>query len=84
MDLYFESAGTIVTVVSIGKFIEARSKGKTNDSIKMLLDLSGKTAIVIKDDVEMEIPVDEIKINDELIKSDALNEMNKKLLKYFQ
>lgn len=64
MDLYFESAGTIVTVVSVGKFIEARSKGKTSDSIKMLLDLSGKTAIVIKDDVEMEIPVDEIKIND--------------------
>ncbi len=60
MDLYFESAGTIVTVVSIGKFIEARSKGKTSDSIKMLLDLSGKTAIVIRDDKEYEISVDEI------------------------
>ena len=49
MDLYFESAGTIVTVVSIGKFIEAKSKGKTSDSIKMILDLSGKTAIILKD-----------------------------------
>lgn len=64
MDLYFESAGTIVTVVSIGKFIEARSKGKTSDSIKLLLDLSGKNAIVIKDNKEIEIPVDEIKIDD--------------------
>ncbi len=64
MDLYFESAGTIVTVVSIGKFIEARSKGKTSDSIKMLLDLSGKTAIVIRDEKEYEIPVDEIKEED--------------------
>ena len=64
MDLYFESAGTIVTVVSIGKFIEARSKGKTSDSIKMLLDLSGKTAIVVKDEKEYEISVEDIKVDD--------------------
>ena len=64
MDLYFESAGTIVTVVSIGKFIEAKSKGKTSDSIKMILDLSGKTAIILKDNKEIEISVDEIKEND--------------------
>ena len=64
MDLYFESAGTICTVVSIGKFIEARSKGKTSDSIRMLLDLSGKTAIVIRDNKEIEVLVDEIKEND--------------------
>lgn len=64
MDLYFESAGTICTVVSIGKFIEARSKGKTSNSIRMLLDLSGKTAIVLRDDKEIEVVVDEIKEND--------------------
>jgi len=64
MDLYFESAGTIVTVVSIGKFIETRSKGKTSDSIKMILDLSGKNAIVIKDNQEQLIEVDRIKEND--------------------
>ena len=64
MDLYFESAGTIVTVVSIGKFIESRSKGKTSDSIKMILDLSGKNAIVIKDNKEEIIEVDKIKEND--------------------
>lgn len=64
MDLYFESAGTIVTVVSIGKFIESKSKGKTSDSIKMLLDLSGKSALVIRDNVEKEIPIDEVQIDD--------------------
>ena len=64
MDLYFESAGTIVTVVSIGKFIEARSKGKTSDSIKMILDLSGKNATVIRDNEEKVISVDDIKVND--------------------
>jgi len=64
MDLYFESAGTILTVVSIGKYIEAKSKGKTSDAIKMLLDLSGKTACVIKNNKEKIISVDEIKEND--------------------
>lgn len=64
MDLYFESAGTIVTVVSIGKFIEARSKGKTSDSIKMILDLSGKNATVIRDNEEKVISIDDIKVND--------------------
>ena len=64
MDLYFESAGTIVTVVSIGKYIEAKSKGKTSDAIKMLLDLSGKTACVIQEEKEVIIDVDEIKEND--------------------
>lgn len=64
MDLYFESAGTIVTVVSIGKFIESKSKSKTSDSIKMLLDLSGKTALIIRNNEEIEISVDEIQVDD--------------------
>ncbi len=64
MDLYFESAGTILTVVSIGKFIESKSKGKTSDSIRMLLDLSGKDAIVIRNGQEYTIAVDDIKIDD--------------------
>lgn len=64
MDLYFESAGTILTIVSIGKYIESRSKGKTSESIRMLLDLSGKVATVIKDEQEIEITVDEICIGD--------------------
>ena len=72
MDLYFESAGTILTLVSVGKYIEAKSKGKTSDSIKMLLDLSGKTAIRVDQGFsnEQEIKVEEIKIDD-LIKVGA-------------
>lgn len=72
MDLYFESAGTILTLVSVGKYIEAKSKGKTSDSIKMLLDLSGKTAIRVDQEfnIEQEIKVEEIKIDD-LIKVGA-------------
>lgn len=72
MDLYFESAGTILTLVSVGKYIEAKSKGKTSDSIKMLLDLSGKTAIRVDQEFnnEQEIKVEEIKIDD-LIKVGA-------------
>ncbi len=66
MDLYFESAGTILTLVSVGKFIEAKSKGKTSNSIKMLLDLSGKNANVV--DVNYEnlhtISVEDIKVDD--------------------
>lgn len=72
MDLYFESAGTILTLVSVGKYIEAKSKGKTSDSIKMLLDLSGKTAIRVDQGFsnEQEIKVEQIKIDD-LIKVGA-------------
>lgn len=45
MELYFESAGTILTLVTVGKFIESRSKAKTGESLRMILDLSGKNAI---------------------------------------
>lgn len=66
MDLYFESAGTILTLVSVGKYIEAKSKGKTSDSIEMLLDLSGKTAIKVDDEFnnEKEIKVEEVQVDD--------------------
>lgn len=66
-DLYFESAGTILTVVSIGKFLESRSKGKTSQSIRMLLDLSGKDAIVIRDNKEIIVSVDEI-LKEDIVK----------------
>lgn len=66
MDLYFESAGTILTLVSVGKYIEAKSKGKTSDSIKMLLDLSGKTAVKVDDNFtnDQVIKVEDIKVDD--------------------
>ena len=66
MDLYFEGAGTILTLVSIGKFIELFSKNKTSESLKILLDLTGKKTIRVSNNVEEEIDVDNISIDDTL------------------
>lgn len=66
MDLYFESAGTILTLITLGKYLETKSKGKTSEAINRLLDLSPKTAIVIKDGKEIEVPVEEIRVGDYL------------------
>ncbi len=60
MDLYFESAGVILALITLGKFLEARAKGKTSDAIKKLMDLSPKTALVERNGVEVEIPVEEV------------------------
>ena len=64
MDIYFESAGTILTLITMGKFLEARSKGRTGDAIRKLMDLAPKTAVVIRNGAEVEIPVEEVVIND--------------------
>lgn len=66
-DLYFESAGTILTLITLGKYLETKSKGKTNEAITKLINLVPKTAIVIRDEVEIEIPVEEIKENEIVI-----------------
>ena len=60
MDLYFESAATILTLITVGKFLETRSKGKTGEAIAKLLDLAPKTAIVVRGGVEQEIPVADV------------------------
>lgn len=67
MQLYFESAGMILALVSLGKYIENKSKGKTAKAISKLLDLTPKTAILLKDNEEIEINVDDIKIDDIII-----------------
>lgn len=64
MDLYFESAGTILTLITLGKYLEARSKSKTSEAITRLMELAPKTAIVIRDGEEVEIPSDELSIGD--------------------
>lgn len=64
MDLYFESAGTILTLITLGKYLETRSKGKTKEAISKLMDLTPKTAMVIRDGVEEEIPVEEVQVGD--------------------
>ena len=64
MDLYFESAGMILTLITLGKWLETRSKGKTSQAITRLMDLAPKTATVLRDGVETEIPVEEVAVND--------------------
>ncbi len=63
-NLYFESAAMILTLITLGKFLETRAKGKTGDAIRKLMDLSPKTAHVIRDGTESEIPVEEVRIGD--------------------
>ena len=67
MDLYFESAGTILTLITVGKYLEARSKGHTSDAITKLLDLAPKTAAVERDGAEIEIPVEEVVVGDTVL-----------------
>lgn len=67
MDLYFESAAIILALITLGKFLEARAKGRTSDAIKKLMDLSPKTALVERNGVEEEIPVEEVVKGDTII-----------------
>jgi len=64
MDLYFESAGMILALITLGKFLETRSKGRTSEAISRLMDLAPKTATVIRDGVETEIPVEDVQVGD--------------------
>ncbi len=66
-NLYFESAATILTLVTLGKFLEARSKGKTTEAIRKLLDLGPKTATVLRNSLEIQIPVQEVLVGDEVV-----------------
>lgn len=63
-DLYFESAGTILTLISVGKTLESRSKGKASEAVEKLLNLRPPTAVVLVGDVEKEIPAGELRVGD--------------------
>ena len=63
-DLYFESAAMIVTLITIGKLLEAISKGRTTNALKGLLDLQPKTAVLIRDGQEVTVPVEEVSVGD--------------------
>jgi len=62
--LYFESAGVIITLILLGKSLEASSKGKTSEAIKKLMGLAPKTAIVVRDGDEVEIPIADVVVGD--------------------
>ncbi|MFQ9951107.1 MAG: heavy metal translocating P-type ATPase, partial [Clostridium sp.] len=67
MDLYFESAGMILTLITLGKYLEARAKGRTSDAITKLIHLAPKTALVIRDGREQEIPVEDVLVGDTVV-----------------
>lgn len=64
MHLYFEAAVTILTLITLGKYLEAISKGKTSEAIKKLMGLVPKTATIIRDNNEIVIPIDEVIVGD--------------------
>ena len=67
MDLYFESAGMILTLITLGKWLETRSKGKTSQAITCLMDLAPKTAMVLRDGAEVEVPVEDVAVGDLIV-----------------
>ncbi|MCZ8537707.1 cadmium-translocating P-type ATPase [Paenisporosarcina quisquiliarum] len=67
MNLYYESSAVILTLITLGKYFEALSKGKTSEAIKKLMGMAPKTAIVVRDGVEMEISVDAVETGDIVI-----------------
>jgi len=64
MDLYFESAAMIPTLITVGKMLEAMSKGRTTDALKGLMRLAPKTAVLIRDGVETEVGIEQVKAGD--------------------
>ena len=63
-DLYFETAGVIIALIMLGKYLETRSKGKTSEAIKKLIGLQPKTATVVKGEEEIDIPIEEVEAGD--------------------
>ena len=63
-EFYFESAAMILTLITVGKMLEARSKGKTTDALKSLMKLAPKTATVLRDGIETEVSIDQVKKGD--------------------
>ncbi|MBE6948082.1 MAG: heavy metal translocating P-type ATPase [Ruminococcaceae bacterium] len=66
-NLYFESAAMILTLISVGKLLEGRAKGKTGDAIRALMDLRPETATVLRDGVEITIPVGDVRLGEIVI-----------------
>lgn len=63
-DLYFETAGVIIALILLGKYLESVTKGKTSEAIKKLAGLAPKTAIVVQNEGEIEIPIEEVEVGD--------------------
>ncbi|HEM6204481.1 TPA: heavy metal translocating P-type ATPase [Streptococcus suis] len=66
-ELYFESAAVILTLITLGKYFEARAKGQTSEAIKKLMDLAPKTAQVLRNGQEIQVPIEEVVVGDQVI-----------------
>ncbi|MEE9567814.1 MAG: heavy metal translocating P-type ATPase, partial [Candidatus Binatia bacterium] len=66
-EVYFDTAGAIIVLIILGRLLEARAKGQTSEAIKKLIGLQAKTAMVVRDGQEAEIPVEEVRIDDTVI-----------------
>ena len=64
---YFEAAAMILTLITVGKMLESRSKGKTTNALKSLMDLSPKTAVVLRDKEEQTVPIEDVKVGDKFV-----------------
>ncbi len=65
--VYYETAAVIITLIRLGKYLEARAKGRTSEAIKKLMGLRAKTARVVRDGMEVEVPVDDVRVGDVVI-----------------
>ncbi len=63
-EFYFESAAMILTLITVGKMLEAKSKGRTTDALKGLMKLAPKTAVILKDGIETVVSVEQVKTGD--------------------
>ena len=63
-EFYFESAAMILTLITVGKMLESRSKGKTTNALKSLMKLAAKSATVLRDGKEVTIPIEEVSVDD--------------------
>ena len=64
---YFEAAAMILTLITVGKMLEARSKGKTTSALKGLMDLSPKTAVIMRNGTEVTVPIEKVKVGDRFV-----------------
>jgi Cu2+-exporting ATPase len=67
MEFYFESAAMILVLITVGKMLEARSKGKTTDALKSLMKLAPKTAVILRDGVETTVPIEQVQKGDQFV-----------------
>ncbi len=65
--LYFETAAVIITLIVLGKYLEAKAKGRTSEAIKKLMGLRAKTARIVRDGAEMEVSIDDVRVGDTVI-----------------